>query len=161
MKRTKKKVVKTSFVTPNGFYKYTRMPFGLKNVPAMFQRAMNVFLATVKMLFTLFYIGDIITFSKSAKEHLQHIEKVLKLLNCTGMTINLKNFSFLSETIDFRGHFIAPGQLRAATKITEAVKALQYPTRVREQQSTFGLCNVYRLFVPNFAKLAAPLNKKL
>lgn len=59
------------------------------------------------------------------------------------------------------GHGISHGKLHVATQTSKAKKALQYPTTVLKLPSLLRLCNVYRRFVLNFAKLALPLNKKL
>lgn len=64
------------------------------------------------------------------KKHRQHIEEVPNLLNNAGMTINLKKCSFLSWTVDAPGNVIAPGIPYVATKTTEAMKDLHYPTTV-------------------------------
>lgn len=76
------------------------------------------------------------------------------------MTIKLKTCSLFSETIAYAGHTIVPDKLHVATKTIKAFKALQYLTTVLEMKSFSGLCNVYRRFVPKFAKSATLLIKK-
>ena len=66
---------KTAFCTPWGKYSFTRMPFGLRNAPATFQRCMNVVLEGLEE-FIGSYIDDVIAHSKTWEEHLVHVRKV-------------------------------------------------------------------------------------
>lgn len=121
----KKGVDKMGFLTHNGWSEYTKMRFGSKTAPETFQQAMDVILATEKWQYALVYIADTTIFSTTLEERLQHIGRELKLQNIAAKTIELKKCSFLSKTIASMGHIIAPGKLHAATKTTEAIKALQ------------------------------------
>ena len=87
------------------------MPFGLKNAPGIFQRAIDIILATVCWQFAIVYLDDIIIFSKSLDEHLNHIRIVLSLLREAGMTIKLRKCYFLQQRVEYLGHIVAPGQL--------------------------------------------------
>ena len=69
---------KTAFTTHCGTYQYTRMPFGLKNAPATFQRALDMVLAGYRWKSCLVYIDDVIVFSKSFDEHLVHVKEVFR-----------------------------------------------------------------------------------
>lgn len=68
---------------------------------------------------------------------------------------------FLSKTIDYFVHAIAPGRRQLVQKTTKGVKMLHYPTNVSEMRAILGLCNVWRQFVPNLARLPSVLSKKL
>ena len=69
---------KTAFTTPFGLFEYTRMPFGLTGAPATFQRLMNGVMSDFLFNFLLVYLDDLLIFSESFDDHLQHLEKVLK-----------------------------------------------------------------------------------
>lgn len=86
----KKDVDETASLALNGLYEYTRMYFGLENDPATLQRAMDVVLATVKWQYAFVYIGDVFIYLKTSKEHLHHIEEILKILNILERTIMLR-----------------------------------------------------------------------
>jgi len=76
----------TAFTCHTGAWQCVRLPFGLCNAPAMFQRAMDLILAGVKWQICLVYLDDVIDFSRSPEEHLQHLDEVLTLLGKAGVT---------------------------------------------------------------------------
>lgn len=116
----------TAFVTHHGLLKYTRKPFGLKSQPAMFQRAIDVVLASVKWRHALVCIDEVIIFTKTSEEHLKHIDEVLRSLKKGGVTPKLKKCHFYSKIIYYVGHVIAPGKVRVARKQQKPSK--QYST---------------------------------
>lgn len=69
-------IAKTAFTVEHGRYEYTRMPFGLKNAPATFQRVMDNVLKDLQNKICLVYMDDIIVYSTSLIEHMQNLRKV-------------------------------------------------------------------------------------
>lgn len=86
---------KTSFTSHHGLFRFKRMPFGLKNAPGTSQRVVDVILATVKWQFALVYLDDVIVFSSSLEDHVEHVATVLRLLKDAGVTLKLKSVPFL------------------------------------------------------------------
>ena len=152
---------KTTFTSHMGLFRYTRMPFGLKNAPATFQRAVDIILSRVKWQYALVYIDDVIIYSKTMEEHFYHVQKVLSLLRDAGVTLKLSKCNFFTGSVDYLGHTIRPGKLEVASTNLKALEEAKYPTNQTVVRSFLGMCNVYRRFVPNFSRIAAPLNKKL
>jgi hypothetical protein len=149
---------KTTFTSHKGLYWFLRMPFGLRNAPATFQRFVDITLSGLTWKTCLVYLDDIIVFSKTPTEHMAHLDAVLHRLYRAGRTLNLKKCHFFKETVDYLGHVIRPGQLSVAEKNTTTLKSTNHPTTQTELRSFLGLCNVYRRFVRGFAKIAAQLN---
>jgi hypothetical protein len=71
---------KTAFTTPLGLFEWINMPFGLKNAPASFQRMMDdVLHEAVLMGYCMVYMDDIVVFSRTEEEHIQHVRRVIEL----------------------------------------------------------------------------------
>ena len=147
---------KTAFTAHCGTYRYTRMPFGLKNAPATFQRALDLILAGYRWQSCIVYIDDVIVFSQSFEEHLEHVRDIFKALSAAGVTLKPSKCHLFAQTVDYLGHKVSPGRLEVAIKNTEPLKKCLYPSTQSHLRSFLGLCNVYRRFVPNFARTAAP-----
>ena len=99
---------KTTFTTHVGTYQYRRMPFGLKNAPATFQRALDMILSGVRWTTCLIYIDNVIIFSKTLEEHIRHTDEVLGLLKEAGVSLKLKKFHFFQSKVDYLGHVVFP-----------------------------------------------------
>eukprot|EP00171_Calliarthron_tuberculosum_P022608 IDg22608t1 len=147
----------TAFTCHKGLYEYTRMPFGLMNAPATFQRALDIILAGYKWQTCLVYLDDIIVFSKNGEEHLKHLADVLDALHQAGVSLNLRKCSFFTDKIKYLGHVIRPGTLEVEEASTRCLKGLKHPKSYPELRSFLGLCNVYRRFVRGYTDIAAPL----
>ena len=119
---------KTAFVSHTGAWQFTRMPFGLANAPATFQRALDILLAGVKWQFCLVYLDDVIIFSKTEEEHINHVDSVLKILRQAGVTLKLKNSEFFKKSVSYLGHTIRPGRLEIMSSRTEALREAKFPT---------------------------------
>lgn len=85
---------KTSFATPWGTFMYSKMPFGLMNVGATFQRAMEIASVGEKDKFVLIYLDDITVFSNGHEDHLQHLRKVFLKCKRFGISVNPKKSQF-------------------------------------------------------------------
>ena len=134
------------------------MPFGLKNAPATYQRAIDTILTTVKWQFTFVYLDDIIFFSSSFEDHKLHLRTVLELFEAAGVTLRLSRSKLFYTEVDYLGHLINPGVLEIAPDMIRSVKEATPPRTVRGVRSFLGLCNLYRRFVKGFSRIAAPLN---
>jgi Reverse transcriptase (RNA-dependent DNA polymerase) len=92
------------------------MPFGLRNAPATFQRFVDITLSGLTWKSCLVYLDDIIVFSKTPTEDMEHLDAVLHRLYRAGLTLNLKKCHFFKDTVDYLGHVIRPGQLSVAER---------------------------------------------
>ena len=98
------------------------MPFGLRNAPATFQRAIDIILSGLKCKTCLVYLDDIIVYSTSREAHLQHLDEVLSTLEKSGLSLKLSKCHFFKKTVDYLGHVIHPGRLEVAQKNTQALR---------------------------------------
>lgn len=99
-------------------------------------------------------------FYRSPQEHIGHVRKAVTLLQNAGVTLKQKKCWIFTETIDYLGYVIRPRHPEIASHTTSAISGLQAPTNLTEFRSFLGLCDAFRQFIPNFARIAAPLNAK-
>ena len=147
---------KTAFISPFGKFEFTRMPFGLRNAPAIFQRCMEVVLRECYS-FSAPYIDDIIVFSNSSEEHVEHLRLVLKALNKHGMTLKEKKCEFGKEKVEYLGHVIGGGELAVPAHRAAAMASYIRPRTKKQLRSFLGAAGYYRQFVEGFARLSAVL----
>jgi hypothetical protein len=120
---------KTTFTSHEGLYWFLRMPFGLRNAPATFQRFVNITLSGLTWKNCLVYLDDIIVFSKTPAENMAHLDAVLHRPYRAGLAHNLNKCHFFKKTVDYLGHVIRPGPtLRSGEKHSghEGYKAPDY-----------------------------------
>lgn len=145
------------FVTFDGLYEFSRNPFGLTNAPATFQRALDIVLSCYTWRTCLFYIDDVIIFSRNVVDHTMNVDEVLHALRSAGITLNLNKCEFFSHSATHLGHVVRPGELAVAEASTRSMRRAAHPTTLTERLSFLGLANVYRRFVWNFAGIDASL----
>lgn len=106
----------------------------------------------------LVYIGEIIIFSKSVKEHIQNVDEILIALCDAADTLKIKKSKLFSDTVEYLGHIIKPGKLEIDSAITKSLRDSKPPTTKTELQSLLRLCKVYQRFIKDFAVTANSIN---
>jgi site-specific DNA-cytosine methylase len=142
---------------------YQRMPFGLKNAPAKFQRVMDTELRLAGCSeFAFAYIDDLLIASNTWEEHVVHVDRVLQMLTDCNLRIHPDKSVFGTNIVEYLGHnVIGEHGITMNDAKVEAIKVLPDPTNVSELRSILGFLSYYRHFIPGFSSLAAPMTKLL
>ena len=153
---------KTAFRTSAGrLYEWNRLPFGLCNAPATFSRLMDHVLTGLSWEICLFYLDDIIVFSRTWEEHLTRLETVFKRLVEQGLTLGASKCKLAATEVEFLGHIVSKEGLRPNPALLQSIQQIPTPRTVRDVRSFLGLASYYRRFVKEFSKIATPLNRLL
>ena len=147
---------KTAIYTEFGLYEFIRMPFGLKNAPAVFQRFIDMVFHDLKP-FTHVYIDDVIIFSNTVADHVKHLDIVIKRLSDYGLTIQERKCSFFMNCIQYLGYEFDIDGYRPLPRVLPQFKDYPIPTDKKTVQKFLGAVNFYRSHIPDLATLAAPL----
>ncbi|KAJ1206801.1 hypothetical protein NDU88_002198 [Pleurodeles waltl] len=149
----------TAFVTPEGTFQFTRMPFGLASAASVFQRMMAKMFGDVKGV--LFFQDDVLVMGETVNEHNITLRKVLKVIDETGLSLNKEKCIFLVEEIDYLGYSISKGSIKPKKSLLEAIKLAPAPTDKEQLRSFLGLVEYYSKFVEKFASKTEDLRKLL
>jgi hypothetical protein len=150
---------KTAFSTPDGHYQFKRMPFGLKNAPADFSKLMYQILGNLP--YVEIYLDDITIHSKQFNDHVKHVTHVLSILKSYNLKINPEKCSWFADTIKLLGHIISESGVAMDPDKIEAIKVRLPPKNIKQIQQFLGICNYYRRFIKDYAKIAEPLTRLL
>ncbi|UYV76033.1 hypothetical protein LAZ67_13002225 [Cordylochernes scorpioides] len=151
----------SAFVTLDGQYEFCRLPFGMRNSPQIFERAINQIFQKYKLNFIAHYFDDFIIFSDTLEEHIQHLEKFLEICQQENIKLNYKKCEFLKTSIEFLGYTIKNGTYTPQTRNLDIINAIKPPFNQKTLQSFLGAVNVYNKFIPDYARLRTPLNHLL
>ena len=149
----------SAFVTPEGFYQYRVMPFGLKNAPATFQRMINKIIRDLEGCEA--YIDDVIIFGSTWEEHLSRVRELFCRLKEANLTVNLVKSEFGHAHVTYLGHVVGQGQVRPVTAKVDAIINYSIPTTKRQLMRFLGMAGYYRKFCRDFATLCEPLTNLL
>ena len=153
----------TAFVTPWGLYEWVRIPFGLRNAPAAFQRCMEDCLGAYNFEICTTYLDDVLVFSPTFEEQVERLRIVLQRMRQFGMKLRPNKCSLFRREVKYLGKMISADGYRADDKDVKALLALRErrPGTVGELRQVLGLIGYHRKFIPQFSQTAKPLYELL
>ena len=128
------------------------MPFGLAQVLANFQELMTGVLKDLP--FAMAYLDDIIIYSSTPQEHLEHMRTVFKKLRDAKLSMKLSKCHFFAKEIQYLGHILGKEGIKPVPAKTEAIRIMHPPVNPKQVCAFLGLVGYYRKFIRNFAKIA-------
>ena len=153
---------KTAFqVGTLGFYEFHRMPFGLCNAPATFQRLMEMCMGDMNLRDCLVYLDDIIIFSSTFEEHIDRLTAVFSRLQEHNLKLKASKCEFMMSQVTYLGHIVSQEGIQTDPEKTSAIRDWPVPQNIKDVRSFLGFTGYYRRFIQNFARIARPLNDLL
>ncbi|XP_055812065.1 uncharacterized protein LOC129881982 [Solanum dulcamara] len=148
---------KTTFTCPYGTYAFKRMPFGLCNAPATFQRCMIAIFHDMVEDFVEVFMDDFSVFGESFDLCLKNLEKVLARCEETNLVLNWEKCHFLVKEGIVLGHKVSKDGLEVDKAKIEVIEKLSPPISVKGVRSFLGHAGFYRRFIKDFSKIAKPM----
>ena len=141
-----------------GKWQFKRTPFGLSQAPAYFQLLIDKVLMGCSS-FAMGYLDDIIIFSKTEEEHLQHLEEIFVRLGKFGLKMKHEKCSFFKKHIQYLGHLVSEKGFELLPEKLESIRKMPAPRTAKEVKQFLGLIGYYQKFVQRFADISRPLTK--
>lgn len=153
---------KTAFVTQEGHFQWTCLPFGLKTSPAIFQRILSNILRKHKLThFAVNYIDDILIFSKSFPDHINHLSQLFEAIKEEGFRLKFTKCSFAAHWVKYLGHIIQNNSIKPVNDNLISIKNFPVPENQRNIRQFLGKINFYHEYLPNSAIILDPLHDLL
>lgn len=148
-----------TLVTHRGLVQYTRLPFGIKTAPSLWQRAVERVLGDIKGIHI--YYDDILVAGRTVEEHNHRLETVFKRVAEHGLKLKLSKCSFLKSEVNYLGHIIDEHGTRPLPAKIDSILQTETPRDKSKVRSYLGLLNFYRRYLPNLAAVVAPMSALL
>ena len=140
-------ISKTAFTSPFGKYEYVKVPFRLAQALAYFQELMTGVLKDLP--FAMAYLDDIIIYSSTPEEHLEHIKTVFEKLCHAKRLLKLSKCHFFAKEIQYLGYILGAEGIKPVPVKTEAIRAMHPPVNPKQVRAFLGLVGYYRKFIKN------------
>nr|GEX22380.1 putative reverse transcriptase domain-containing protein [Tanacetum cinerariifolium] len=150
-------ILKTAFRTRYEHFEFTVIPFGLTNAPAVFMDLMNRVCRPYLDKFVIVFIDDILIYSKTQEEHVEHLRLVLGLLKKEKLYAKFSKCELWLREVQFLGYVVNGNRIYVDPSKIEAVKNWKAPRTLTEVCSFLGLDGYYRRFIETFSKIAKSL----
>jgi transposase InsO family protein/predicted aspartyl protease len=157
----KDSIQKTAFRTHRGLFEWVRMPFGLINAPASFQRLMECVLGDLHHSGVLVYIDDVLVHAETETAALELVERVFECLSNAELTIKLEKCNFFIRAIPYLGHILQGGKILPNPDRVFKLREVKRPTNIKQLRSLLGCFGYYRDYIPHYSEWSKPLTDML
>jgi len=147
----------TAFICRRGLFQFRRMPFGLHNAPATWQRLIDNVLGPDLQPYVFVYLDDVVILTQDFEEHLRILREVFRRLREANITVSWEKCQFCRPEMRYLGYVVDRNGLRVDPDKVRAMLELPRPKSPREVRRVLGSFGWYRRFVPEFSSVVAPI----
>jgi hypothetical protein len=152
----------TAFWWGRRLMQYNRLSFGTKNATAIYQRVMDEVLREGGCSgFAMAYVDDLLLFTPDMQSHIEAVKKVLDCIHKVGLRAHPEKSIFGASQVEYLGHMVSADGLSPTKAKVAAIQALPSPRNINELRCIMGILNYYRVYIPAFSIIAAPINQLL
>ena len=149
---------KSTFITEEGCFRFTRMPMGLSGSPFTMQKmAMALNLDMISAGTSMCYVDDYLFMTSTFEQHFGLMKTVLSRMRQAGLRLKLSKCSFFQNSLVYLGHTISRDGLAVESQNVEKMRNFASPTTPRACKRLNGLFSFYRKFIPGFAEIVRPI----
>jgi hypothetical protein len=150
---------KTAFITADGLYEFTRMPFGMVNSGSTFQALVDQVLGQLKWNTVIVYLDDIVVYSSTWAKHMAGLKAVFERLREAKLTIKTSKCKFATTELKVLGFTVNQKGIGTDPEKMAIIRDYPIPKTVKQVRSFLGLCSYYRQLIRGFAEIARPLTR--
>lgn len=152
----------TAFTVPGrGLFQFKRMPFGLHNAPATWQRLIDNVLGPDLEPHVFVYLDDVVVITQTFEEHLRILDEVFRRLREAKLTISFDKCQFCRPEMKYLGYVVDRNGLHVDPDKVKAMLGIPVPTTIKEVRRIVGTFSWYRRFIPDFASVISPITSLL
>ena len=146
-----------TFSSPMGCVRLKTCPFGLKNLPSVFTKLMDIIFIDIKNTYMTYYLDDVIIFSETFNDHLQHLNEVFSRLKKAKLTLQPEKTHLFMKSVVFLGVKISSDGIETEDRNITKVKNFPLKNTKRSIKGFLGLTSFYKKLIQNYSIIAAPL----
>ena len=152
---------KTAFICPLGFYEFNRLPQGVTNAPATFQRLMERCMSDMTRRDCMVFLDDLIIYSDTLESHEQKLRKVFDQLAAYNLKLSPQKCKLFQTEVRYLGHSISQDGISTDPDKISALKSWPVPRNSKELHSFLGFTSFYRKYVEHYSRVVQPLQDLL
>uniref|UniRef100_A0ABD2WCF7 RNA-directed DNA polymerase n=1 Tax=Trichogramma kaykai TaxID=54128 RepID=A0ABD2WCF7_9HYME len=142
-------------------YQFLRLPFGLKCAPMTFQRLMDSLFGAEVEPYVFAYLDDIILVTETFEEHVNWLERVIRILLDAKLVVNRDKCEFCCQSVKFLGYVLDSSGLRIDSERVRPIHDYPTPRNVKQVRRLLGMVGWYSRFIKNEAEIKVPLARLL
>ena len=139
-------------------YQFNSIPFGLKQIPSHFQRVMRIVLRGCEK-YARVYLDDIVIFSKTFKELVQHVREIILQMTKINMPLQYPKCYFVYKSVALLGSILSENGLAVQAEKIANIQEWPFPKTGKQMQSFLGMVNYIREHLPKLSDLTSPLDE--